>query len=1789
MKNKTIFQKALSVFTAVAMALSLMTGIPFSELNLGITASAETVGGFEITGGTLDTDYTYVTDTYGGVLQILTSTPITIKNTDSSNPTTDRIEIYGLSADITLAGVNINSYYSPMIIKNTLDSVTITLADGTTNILKCTGNGAGLEKSADGTLEIKGGSLGTGSLNVTGSANGAGIGGAPQNSASDITISGGIITATGGDKGAGIGGGNGGAGSNITIRGGIVTATGGSRGAGIGGGYKGTGSNITISGGIITATGGADGAGIGGGYNGAGSSITISGGTVTATGGSRGAGIGGGSSGAGSNITISGGVVTVTAGANANSIGGGQYHEAADISGTQNAIIIDTTAGTATVYGNPVIKEDFTLPEGYTLTIPEGTTVTVAEGVTVTNNGTIVNNGTITNNGTLTNSGTIANYGTIDGTGTTSGNTVVEYDFTVTGGERGTDYTYSDGVLTVLTDTPLTIANKTPADATTDTIVVADTVSANITLAGVNIDVSGTDYACAFKIADDSTGNVTITLADGTTNTLISGENCAGLQKKGEYTDTLGTLTIQGTGALSVTGGKYGAGIGGGSYCASSKITISSGAINATGGLHGAGIGGGMNSAGSNITISDGTVTATAGSGAAGIGGGGNGSGSNITISGGTVTATGSAAGIGGGSSSAGSNIVISGGTVTATGSNDSAGIGGGKKGSGSNITISGGTVSATGGRSGAGIGGGLNGEGLNIIINGGSVKAVAGSDANAIGGGAGKVATVPTNGTENVYLLTIANPNSEAVYIDNDNTEYTPKNHTAADSADANLYVYLPAKTATEPNTVTIGEEWEKYYYDTTKSTWIKLTKVDIPSADTTTFTYNGTPQTYNLATSNHYTISNNATQTDAGTYKVTVTLNDTTNTVWSDGTTDVQEYDFIINPAVITITADDKTKTYGEADPMLTYTISEDTPLVDDDTLTGELTRDAGENVTELGYAITQGTLTNDNNPNYDITFINGKLTINPATPVVVIAPTAAAITYGDTVGSSALTGGEVMNGSTVVGGKFTWETADGAVKPSVSDSGTTEYTVIFTPTDTTNYVATSVEVTVTVNKKQIAVPTADTSTYTYNGSEQTYGVVSTEDYTVSDNKRTNAGEQNVTITLTDTANTEWAGVLPEYKFVIGKAPLTVTADSKTAKFGNTPPALTYTPSGLKGEDKIDEIGADITIGYEGGVTPSALGDHTIVVSGNAETANYTVTYINGKLTITEKDIQTITAEDVTLTYGDTNGKITATSNGDGVLSYAVATGEDVISVDENGNITIKKAGTATVKVTASETADYAAAEKTVTVTVNKKKVAVPVADTKEYAYTGTAQTYGVASTDDYTVTGGVQTDAGEHPVTITLKDENYEWDGTLGTYTFVIKQADVTITAKSYTIKLGDTLPTYEYDVTGLVNGEALPITVTISCPTVDNSVAGSYDIVVSGAAESTNYTYTYVNGTLTVSEKEVVAAPTFTPVSGTTFTSTQNVTIACATEGAKIYYTTDGTAPTTASTLYEGAITINKTTTIKAIAVKDGMADSAVVTATYTKKSTGGGGGGGGYTPSRPSTPTNPEIDGKAKTWADIATELNGMANGSETNIELNGNYDVPVDVIKAIAEKDLKVTFIVDSKRNWYVDGAEITNPVAADLSVTTTIRVDSSSLRGIEGYEFSIDGTSLPTEFTYSFAKRNAGKFANLYIKTDDGFVFVDNVKLDENGLAKGLDLSVKGQYVIMVCEFSDRMGDSNNDGVLNAMDASAILRDIVELEKAANPEMTDYNGDGRTNALDASEILKVIVGLIPDKYEFKA
>lgn len=141
-----------------------------SIINFGSGSVTGTVSGnqpdtqgtaFTITGSGLvyGTDYTYPAST--GVLTIKSDKAITIANANTGS-TTDRIEVAdGISANITLAGVNINTYSlgkcAFQIAEGSAGTVTITLSDGTTNILTSAENLAGLQKNGEnGELIIQG-------------------------------------------------------------------------------------------------------------------------------------------------------------------------------------------------------------------------------------------------------------------------------------------------------------------------------------------------------------------------------------------------------------------------------------------------------------------------------------------------------------------------------------------------------------------------------------------------------------------------------------------------------------------------------------------------------------------------------------------------------------------------------------------------------------------------------------------------------------------------------------------------------------------------------------------------------------------------------------------------------------------------------------------------------------------------------------------------------------------------------------------------------------------------------------------------------------------------------------------------------------------------------------------------------------------------------------------------------------------------------------------------------------------------------------------------------------------------------------------------------------------------------------------------------------------------------------------------------------------------------------------------------------------------------------------------
>ncbi len=283
----------------------------------------------------------YVSQVDAGFVNVTQTSPTIISQSDSETPTQNTISISatgGATAEVTLDGVNIdesgtgNNYngegaVTAVSVSPDEDSTVIIELDGENTVKSGRGH-AGVENN-DSNLVIQDENKVSGSLDATGGAYAAGIGGGYAEDGSNITINSGTVNASGGASGAGIGGGALGNGTNITINGGKVTATG--QAAGIGGGSRGKGDNITINDGHVTATGGLFSAGIGGGENGSGEHIKINGGTVIAKGGGWGSGIGGGAYAAGKDIIMNDGNVTATGASLGAGIGGGRDGDGSDI------------------------------------------------------------------------------------------------------------------------------------------------------------------------------------------------------------------------------------------------------------------------------------------------------------------------------------------------------------------------------------------------------------------------------------------------------------------------------------------------------------------------------------------------------------------------------------------------------------------------------------------------------------------------------------------------------------------------------------------------------------------------------------------------------------------------------------------------------------------------------------------------------------------------------------------------------------------------------------------------------------------------------------------------------------------------------------------------------------------------------------------------------------------------------------------------------------------------------------------------------------------------------------------------------------------------------------------------------------------------------------------------------------------------------------------------------------------------------------------------------------------
>jgi formylglycine-generating enzyme required for sulfatase activity len=166
-------------------------------------------------------------------------------------------------------------------------------------------------------------------------------------------------------------------------------------------------------------------------------------------------------------------------------------------------------------------------------------------------------------------------------------------------------------------------------------------------------------------------------------------------------------------------------------------------------------------------------------------------------------------------------------------------------------------------------------------------------------------------------------------------------------------------------------------------------------------------------------------------------------------------------------------------------------------------------------------------------------------------------------------------------------------------------------------------------------------------------------------------------------------------------------------------------------------------------------------------------------------------------------------------------------------------------------------------------------------------------------------------------------------------------------TYTINIPGTVATPTFSPGGGSYG--IPQTVTISTTTIgadirytidgsdptDSSVLYSAPVLVSQntTLKAKALRASMISSTIASAAYQIsVALPVFNPPAGT-YTGTQNVAITSATGGAVLYYTTDGSDPTAASTRYTAAVAVAAGMTLKAIALKSGMTTSAIASSTY----------------------------------------------------------------------------------------------------------------------------------------------------------------------------------------------------------------------------------------------------------------
>ena len=322
---------------------------------------------------------------------------------------------------------------------------------------------------------------------------------------------------------------------------------------------------------------------------------------------------------------------------------------------------------------------------------------------------------------------------------------------------------------------------------------------------------------------------------------------------------------------------------------------------------------------------------------------------------------------------------------------------------------------------------------------------------------------------------------------------------------------------------------------------------------------------------------------------------------------------------------------------------------------------------------------------------------------------------------------------------------------------------------------------------------------------------------------------------------------GDIDSYDFTM-EDPVTISAKDYAIKYGDELPIFEFTSEGA-------EVVGTPSITCEATKT-SPVGTYPIVISKGSVTNN-DVTCVNGTLTI-EKAPLKITAKDYTIKQGEALPVFEATYEG--------------FKNNETSGILTKQPVFSTTATSASEPDVYeitvsGAEAQNYEITHIKGKLTIVDADAliitaKSYtikygdkipAFEFTSDGAALEGTPSITCEAAKTSSVGTYPIIIS-KGSVTNYNVTYVNGTLTIKKAPLKITAKDYTIKQGEALPTFEATYDGFKNDETSVVLTkqpVFSTTATSASEPDVYDITVSGA-EAQNYEMSYVSGKLTIEE-------------------------------------------------------------------------------------------------------------------------------------------------------------------------------------------------------------------------------------------------------------------------------------------------------------------------------------------------